>query len=73
MVSLGGWGGYITFGFDHPVENKDGYDLQILGNAFYMSGSTEYGSSEPGIVLVSRDENGNGLPDDKWFELKGSL
>jgi len=73
LISLGGWGGYITFGFDHAVENREGLDLQILGNAFYMSGSTEYGSSEPGIVLVSRDENGNGLPDDKWFELKGSL
>ena len=73
MVSLGGWGGYITFGFDHAVENKEGRDFQILGNAFYMSGSTEYGSSEPGVVLVSRDENGNGVPDDEWYELKGSL
>lgn len=73
LVSLGGWGGYITFGFDHAVENKGGRDIQILGNAFYMSGSTEYGSSEPGIVLVSRDENSNGLPDDTWYELKGCL
>ena len=73
LISLGGWGGYVTFGFDHPVENQDGRDIQILGNAFYMSGSTEYGSSEPGIVLVSRDENQNGLPDDTWYELKGSL
>lgn len=73
MVSLGGWGGYITFGFDHPVVNGGGRDLQILGNAFYMTGSTEYGSSEPGIVLVSQDENGNGLPDDTWYELKGCL
>ena len=73
MVSLGGWGGYITFGFDHPVENKEGRDIQILGNAFYMTGSTEYGSSEPGIVLVSVDENRNGLPDDTWYELKGCL
>jgi len=72
-VSLGGWGGYITFGFDHAVENLEGRDIQILGNAFYMSGSTEYGSSEPGIVLVSRDKNGNGLPDDTWYELKGCL
>lgn len=72
-VSLGGWGGYITFGFDHPVANQEGRDIQILGNAFYMTGSTEYGSSEPGIVLVSRDENQNGLPDDIWYELKGSL
>lgn len=73
LVCLGGWGGYITFGFDHPVENKEGRDLQILGNAFYMTGSTEYGSSEPGIVLVSRDDNQNGLPDDIWYELKGCL
>lgn len=73
MISLGGWGGFVTFGFDHPVENKEGKDIQILGNAFYMSGSTEYGSSEPGIVLVSRDENRNGLPDDTWYELRGCL
>lgn len=73
MISLGGWGGYVTFGFDHAVQNFDGRDLQILGNAFYMTGSTEYGSSEPGIVLVSRDENKNGLPDDIWYELKGFL
>ena len=72
MVSLGGWGGYIVFGFDHPVENKEGRDLQILGNAFLMSGNDAYGSSEPGIVQVSRDENNNGLPDDPWYELKGS-
>ena len=73
MISLGGWGGYVTFGFDHAVENKEGRDIQILGNAFYMSGSTEYGSSEPGVVLVSCDENKNGLPDDTWYELKGCL
>lgn len=72
LISLGGWGGCITFGFDHAVENREGMDLQILGNAFYMSGSTEYGSSEPGIVMVSRDENKNGMPDDTWYELKGS-
>ena len=72
-VSLGGWGGYITFGFDHAVQNQEGRDIQILGNAFYMTGSTEYGSSEPGIVLVSVDANKNGKPDDTWYELKGSL
>jgi len=73
MVCLGGWGGYITFGFDHSVENQEGRDIQILGNAYYMTGSAVYGSSEPGIVLVSRDENKNGKPDDTWYELKGSL
>lgn len=73
MVSLGGWGGYITFGFDHPVENKEGMDIQILGNAFRMNADEGYGSSEPGIVLVSHDANGNGQPDDEWYELKGCL
>jgi len=73
LVCLGGWGGYITFGFDHPVENKEGRDIQILGNAYYMNESTEYGSSEPGIVMVSRDANNNGVPDDTWYELKGCL
>ena len=73
LISLGGWGGYVTFGFDHAVKNQEGKDLQILGNAFYQTGSTEFGSSEPGIVLVSRDENRNGLPDDMWYELKGCL
>ena len=72
-MSHGGWGGHITFGFDHAVYNGEDRDIQILGNAFYMSGSTEYDSSEPGIVLVSRDDNQNGVPDDTWYELKGCL
>lgn len=73
LVSLGGWGGYITFGFDHAVQNGQGYDLRILGNAFCMTGNPAYGSSEPGIVLVSCDDNQNGVPDDKWYELRGSM
>lgn len=72
-VSLGGWGGYIVFGFDHPLLNKEGKDLQILGNAFRMSGNSLYGGSEPGIIMVSQDVNQNGLPDDPWYEIKGSM
>ena len=64
-VSLGGFGGYIIVGFDHSVDNSGDYDLGILGNSFS-------GSSEPGIVWVMQDENGNGLPDDTWYELAGS-
>lgn len=72
-VSLGGFGGYVVFGFDHPVVNVEGeYDMQIVGNAFYLIGSTAMGSSEPGIVMVSEDINGNGVPDDPWYELAGS-
>ena len=66
LVSLGGWGGYVIFGFDHMVENVKGeYDFIVLGNAFE-------GNAEPGIVMVSYDKNGNGEPDDEWFELAGS-
>ncbi len=69
-VSLGGWGGYIVVGFDHSIDNssegyRGGYNFSITGNAFE-------GSSEPGIVWVMQDTNGNTLPDDEWYELKGS-
>ena len=34
-VSLGAYGGYITFGFDHTVVNVPGeYDIRIDGNSF---------------------------------------
>lgn len=79
MICLGAFGGYVTFGFDHPVVNKSGeYDLKILGNAFYAQSNPnpdatkKGGSSEPGIVMVSQDVNQNGLPDDPWYELAGS-
>lgn len=64
-VSLGGFGGNIVLGFDHSVENDGNYNIQIKGNSFK-------GSSEPGIVWVMQDENGDGLPNDTWYELKGS-
>ena len=64
-VSLGGFGGYIIVGFDHSIANSGDYDLGILGNSFS-------GSSEPGVVWVMQDENGNGEPDDTWYELAGS-
>lgn len=73
VISLGGWGGYIIFSFDHTVANKAGeYDFSIDGNAFVSADYAEGGSSEPGIVMVSVDANGNGLPDDEWYELAGS-
>lgn len=65
-VSLGGFGGYIIVGFDHSVRNISGeYDFAVGGNSFLTS-------NEPGIVWVMQDENGNGLPDDNWYELRGS-
>ena len=65
MVSLGAWGGSITFRFDHSVSNQEGMDLGIYGNPF-----TNW--DEPGIVMVSQDLNNNGIADDEWYELAGS-
>lgn len=72
FVSLGSFGGFITVGFDHELLNSHGdYDFAIFGNAFLGANGTG-GSSEPGIVYVMEDTNSNGLPDDTWYELRGS-
>lgn len=76
VISLGDFGGTITVGFHQPIRNIKGeYDFKILGNASYNQNTGTGalgGSAEPGIVLVSKDVNGNGLPDDEWYELAGS-
>ena len=75
MISLGGYGGYVTFGFDHTVINIPGEkDFRIWGNCFYelLQPDKKGGSAEPGIVCVSYDVNCNGIPDDPWYELAGS-
>lgn len=75
LITLGGCGGYIVFGFDHTVINsKDEKDFAIYGNAYYTitDGEVVSGSCEPGIVYVSLDTNLNGVPDDEWYELAGS-
>jgi len=65
MLSLGGFGGYISAAFDHTITKRKGKEIVVYGNAFD-------GSSEPGIVMVSFDTNGNGIADDEWYELAGS-
>lgn len=73
FVSLGGFGGYIIVGFDHSIlNNNNDYDFAISANAFFNAQSGKGGSNEPGIVYVMQDVNGNGLPDDEWYELRGS-
>ena len=64
-LSLGGFGGYIVARFDHSIDCTGGYDLAISANSFD-------GDSEPGVVWVMQDENGDGEPNDTWYELKGS-
>lgn len=72
-VSLGAFGGYVVFGFDHPVMNVAGEpDFKVYGNAIISDRDKRGGSSEPGVVWVSADVNANGLPDDPWYELAGS-
>lgn len=79
LISLGNYGGYVTFAFDHTVVNIPGeYDFKIYGNSFYAASNPNPdaqrpgGSAEPGIVMVAVDCNGNGQPDDPWYELAGS-
>lgn len=70
LLSLGAFGGYLIFGFDHAIKNESGNDLGIFGNPLIGPGA-EW--SEPGIVCVMQDKNKNGLPDDgEWYELAGS-
>ena len=65
LVSLGAFGGYVVYGFDHTVIDTAGPDLIVIGNAFAQF-------AEPGVVWVMQDQNGNGKPDDTWYELAGS-
>jgi len=64
-VSLGGFGGSIVVGFDHSIANDGDYNFAVKNTVY-----SNY--SEPGIVWVMQDENGDGLPNDTWYELKGS-
>lgn len=77
MITLGGYGGYVVVGFNQPIVNRTGgRDVRITGNFYYWNQQPDPtrrgGNSEPGIVLVSYDQNNNGLPDDDWYELAGS-
>lgn len=69
FVTLGNFGGYIVFSLKKPVvnhlQNPYGVDFSVFGNAFQ-------GSSEPGVISVSKDTNHNGIADDEWFEIAGS-
>ena len=66
LVTLGRFGGSLTFSFRNAVQNvANSKDFKIYGNAFTNS-------AEPGIVEVSADVNHNGKPDDAWYELAGS-
>lgn len=68
-VSMGAYGGRITFGLSKPVEN---HPDNPFGIDFVLYGNASPTHSEPGIVEVMEDMNRNGLPDDTWYEIAGS-
>ncbi len=74
-ITLGGYGGYVVVGFDTTIVNREGADFKVQGNAFYNISTPSGiagGSFEPAIIMVSTDSNGDGLPNDKWYEIEGS-
>jgi hypothetical protein len=58
--SLGGFGGYVAWAVDGHKER------------YFISGNAFSNWNEAGVVWVQEDNNGNGLPDEMWYELKGS-
>jgi len=75
-MSLGSYGGYVVFKFAEPVKNDPanpyGVDFTIFGNPIISNIYNKVTWSEPGVVSVMKDKNGNGQPDDTWYELAGS-
>lgn len=75
IVHLGSFGGYVTIMFDHPIQNKRGSDMRIMGNSHYAQNDPVYGketlggSFEPGIVYVGVGED---VATCQWYELAGS-
>ncbi|WP_373215749.1 Ig-like domain-containing protein [Ruminococcus sp. 5_1_39BFAA] len=65
-LSVGGFGGYITWKYDTPIENSAnnpyGVDFIVYGNPF----AAQQSAAEPGNVMVSQD----GV---NWYYLAGSV
>ena len=53
LVALGGWGGYITFHFDHSIANIPGQrDFAVWGNAYQEMKKLVFGGmNEAGVVM----------------------
>ncbi len=76
LVTLGGFGGIIVLGFEQTVwddaANPFGLDAIVYGNAFWVSGNPNRKWAECGHIEISRDVNGNGVPDDPWYLIPGT-
>ncbi|MCX8066154.1 MAG: hypothetical protein N3G21_13460 [Candidatus Hydrogenedentes bacterium] len=68
---------YIIVKFNTPIKNDplnpNGYDFIVYSNAFWVGGNPNKKFVEPGLVELSKDVNNNGLPDDPWYVIPGSL
>ncbi len=76
VVTLGGFGGFIVLAFDHLVRddrmNRFGMDAIVFGNAYWVGGDPQRHWAECVTIEISKDENGNGEPDDTWYLIPGS-
>ncbi len=76
LVTLGGFGGSITLAFDHTIlddaHHPFGMDAIVFGNATWVGGDPNRRFAECAVIEISRDANGNGIPDDPWYVIPGS-
>lgn len=76
LVTLGGFGGSITLGFDETVLddplNPRGLDAIVFSNATWVAGDPTRRFAEAATIEISRDVNGNGIADDSWFVVRSS-
>jgi hypothetical protein len=76
VVTLGGFGGSITLGFERTIwddpANFLGLDAIVFGNAFWVDNNPNRRWAEAAQIEISRDVNGNGEPDDPWYLIPGS-
>ncbi|GEM_PF-104809 len=67
---------YIVVKFNTPVrddpQNPLGLDCIVYSNAFWVGGNMRRKFIEPGLIEISKDVNGNGQPDDRWYVIPGS-
>jgi hypothetical protein len=56
--SLGSIGGYEVWAVEHQP-------------SYFIDGNPFGAWHEPGVVWMQEDNNGNGLPDEMWYELRG--
>lgn len=74
VVSLGGFGGSITLGFDHRVmddpRNPLGLDAIVYGNASYVNGHPNRRFAEAATIEIAIDANSNALADDAWYVVR---